>query len=241
MNKEHELLKEIKEAQKNARRTDLFIEKYAPFIRSEVLKFTSTSDFSEKDDEFSIAMFAFYEALQNYDRSKGAFFPMARVYIRNRLIDYYRKTAEDEKTSSLDENLYDDEKTTLLDTIEDEKSSVIYNEERECTREEIEEFQETLKSYDLTLSEIADNAPRQERTMKVCLSALEYAKKNPDILDKLTETKKLPMSKLVKEGGFDRKTLERHRKYLVGIFLAFTNGFVIIRGHLCAMRRSDDE
>ena len=241
MNKDKELLREIKEAQENARNTDSFIEKYTPFIRSEVSKFASSGDFREMDDEFSIAMFAFYEALQNYDRSKGAFFPMARVYIRNRLIDYYRKSAEDEKTSSLDDTLHDDEKTTVLDTIEDEKSSVTYHEERECTREEIEEFQKTLAEYSITLSEIADNAPRQDRTMKVCLDALEFAKQHNDILDKLVETKKLPMSRLVKDGGFDKKTLERHRKYLVGIFLAFTNGFVIIRGHLCRLGRYQDD
>ena len=30
----------------------------------------------------------------------------------------------------------------------------------------------------------------------------------------------------------DKKTMERHRKYLVAVLLAFTNGYEIIRGHL---------
>lgn len=239
MQEEKELLKEIGEARKNQRKADLFIEKYTPFIRSEVLKYDISDEYREKSDELSIAMFAFYEALMNYDKSKGAFFPLAKLYIRNRLVDYYRKDSGKENDLSLDESLYDDEKSTALDTLEDEKSSIEYIEERECTEEEIKDFQKTLSEYGLTLSEIADNAPRQKRTMDVCLDALEYAKKHEEILTSLTETKKLPLAKLVKDGGFDRKTLERHRKYLVGIFLAFTNGFVIIRGHLCQMRRYD--
>ena len=43
--------------------------------------------------------------------------------------------------------------------------------------------------------------------------------------------------------GTDRKTMERHRKYLVAILLAFTNGYEIIRGHLCQVgpKRGGDE
>ena len=44
---------------------------------------------------------------------------------------------------------------------------------------------------------------------------------------------RLPMSELAAGSGTDKKTMERHRKYLVAILLAFTNGYEIIRGHLC--------
>ena len=47
------------------------------------------------------------------------------------------------------------------------------------------------------------------------------------------DTGKLPMNELATGSGTDRKTMERHRKYLVAILLAFTNGYEIIRGHLC--------
>ena len=36
-------------------------------------------------------MFAFYEAVQGYERGRGAFLPYAAASIRNRLIDYIRK------------------------------------------------------------------------------------------------------------------------------------------------------
>lgn len=40
------------------------------------------------------------------------------------------------------------------------------------------------------------------------------------------------MNELMEGTGVERKTLERHRKYLAAILLAFTNGYEIIRGHL---------
>ena len=43
------------------------------------------------------------------------------------------------------------------------------------------------------------------------------------------------MNELALGSGTERKTLERHRKYLVAILLAFTNGYTIIRGHLCQL------
>ena len=45
------------------------------------------------------------------------------------------------------------------------------------------------------------------------------------------------MGELSAGSGTDRKTMERHRKYLVALLLAFTNGFEIIRGHLRQMAR----
>ena len=241
MLKEIELLKEIAEARKSSKKTDQFINKYTPFIRSEALNYSITDDCRDIDDRFSVAMFAFYEALMNYDTRKGAFFPLARTYIRNRLIDHFRKDDNRGSSPSLDDKLNDDSGKSLLDVIEDERSSIEYIHEKECTRLEIDDFQRTLSEYNLTLTEIADNAPRQKRTMDTCLKALEYARCNPDILDMLIKKKRLPISMLLKHGSLDRKTIERHRKYLVGIFLAFTNGFVIIRGHLCQLRMIENE
>ena len=43
---------------------------------------------------------------------------------------------------------------------------------------------------------------------------------------------KLPIAELASGAGAERKTLERHRKYMVALLLIYTNGYEIIRGHL---------
>ena len=68
--------------------------------------------------------------------------------------------------------------------------------------------------------------------MQTCLKAIHYAMENRALLDELLKTKKLPLTELVKGSGSDRKTLERHRKYVLAMLVIQTNGYEIIRGHL---------
>ena len=56
------------------------------------------------------------------------------------------------------------------------------------------------------------------------------------MLEELEQTKKLPLNRLAEGSGVSRKTLERHRRYLVAVLLAYTNGYEIIRGHLRQMK-----
>ena len=105
------------------------------------------------------------------------------------------------------------------------------------------ERQEKLAQFGLTFSDVADNCPRQERTFAACRRVLDFARTQPELLKRVEDTGKLPMGELSAGSGTDKKTIERHRKYLVAILLAFTNGYEIIRGHLCQVgpKRGGDE
>ena len=98
-------------------------------------------------------------------------------------------------------------------------------------------FAQELGQYGLRMTDISEPCPKQERTLAVCHRVLSCAREHPAYLEQLTATGKLPIAVLSAESGVDRKTMERHRKYLVALLLAFTNGFEIIRGHLRQMAR----
>ena len=68
-------------------------------------------------------------------------------------------------------------------------------------------------------------------------SASFQALEHPELLEQMIRSRKLPLSQLALGSGAEKKTLERHRKYLIAILLAFTNGFEIIRGHLSQMKK----
>ena len=51
-------------------------------------------------------------------------------------------------------------------------------------------------------------------------------------MEEIERSGKLPITRLSEAVGVEKKTLERHRKYLLAMLLIHTNGYEIIRGHL---------
>lgn len=230
MKQKHQIVADVYAAKEDSEVADRLIRQYLPFIKGETAKVMGRVPREGQDDELSIAMFAFYEAALAYERERGAFLPLAATAIRNRIIDFYRKENRHTGVVSLDGQENGEDDSTLLDQLGHDQ--IGEHEKRSAAKEEILEFVGVLADYGLSMSDVADNSPRQERTLAACHRALAYAKTHPQLLDALTSTGKLPLKQLAEGSGVERKTLERHRTYMVAILLAYTNGFEIIRGHL---------
>lgn len=230
MEKEHEIVRAVYAAKENNDAADDLIRRYLPFIRAESSKFMGRIC-TESDDEFSIAMIAFHEAILGYSWERGAFLSYAAMLIRNRLIDYTRKEKRHQGNLSLDVPDGEDERT-LLEQVADSRDVLEESHNLEATQQEIAELAGVLQTFGVSFADVADHSPKQERTKQTCLEAIHYAIANRQLLDELLQTRKLPLAKLVKEAGCDRKTLERHRKYVLAMLVIQTNGYEIIRGHL---------
>lgn len=209
---------------------DELIKEYMPFIKSETSKFLHRVP-TYDDDELSISMIAFHEAIRSYSRTRGSFLKYASVIIKNRLIDYARKEQKQSGVLSI-EMLGEERETSVENNMPDKKDEVAEYEMRDATKSEIVELIRQMEPFGVSLSDVADNCPKQQKTIKACADAIEYAKQHPELLDEFLRTKRLPMAELTKGSGAERKTLERHRKYLVALLLIYTNGYEIIRGHI---------
>ena len=231
MQDEHELIQQVYAAKEDMEAADRLIGSYMPFIKSETAKFLKRPPMEGHDDELSIAMIAFHEAVRGYSRSRGAFLKYAAMIMKSRLIDYRRKEQRHGNVISLDAPAGEDD-APLSDTIADETDHNEAYMVREATRAEIEELTRQMREFGVSLSDVADNCPKQQRTLEACRKALWHAKEHPELLDELLKTRRLPIARLSEGSGTERKTLERHRKYMVALLLIYTNGYEIIRGHL---------
>lgn len=235
----HQIVKQVYDAKQDSAAADAFIRQYTGFIKAETAKFTHKIPQEGQDDEYSIAMFAFYEAILGYDKSRGSFLAYAAVGIKNRLIDYYRKEQRHTGIISLDEKVSDEEDSaSLMSKIDSGNHAIEEAESKLAAKEEIQEFSKQLATFGISFSQVADNCPKQARTLAACHSALAYARIHTELLDSLLNTKKLPIAALAQGAGIERKTLERHRTYLVAVLVAYTNGYEIIRGHLSQISSS---
>ncbi|MDD4323484.1 MAG: sigma factor [Eubacteriales bacterium] len=230
---EHELVAMIDAARTDGEAADDLVQQYLPFIKSEAAKFMQNVQLQYRDDDLSVAMYAFYEAAMAYDYKKGSFLAFAATAIKNRLIDFMRKEQRHMNISSLDEPLFEENgSNTRIDQVAAERDYYEERSEREAAKGEIKKFSAKISRYGLTLSEVADSSPKQKRTVKACHKVLAAARTQPELLDSVENTGNLPVKELTLASGVPRKTIDRHRKYLLAILLAYTNGFKIIRQHL---------
>ncbi len=230
MKSEHQIISRVYAAKSDPDRADALIREYLPFIRAEATKAMARLC-TDQDDEYSIAMIAFHEAILGYERSRGSFIGYAAVCIRSRIIDFQRREARHRGHVSLHETFGEDAHE-LLEELADDRDHYEESATRDATRQEIEELSMILADFGVSFTDVADNCPRQERTLNACAAAIRCAVAHPKLLEELLRTKKLPLAELVRRSGADRKTLERHRKYILAMLLIQTNGYEIIRGHL---------
>ena len=173
---EHDIVSQVRSAKTDSEAADALIRQYMGFIRSETVKFLHTAPENGHEDELSIAMLAFYEAVLAYEKSRGAFLPYAARAIKNRLIDHYRTEKRHGNVISLHTPLGGEEDGgELLDTIPDTVDHAEDYVVRTASRREIQEFSEKLAQFGLTFSDVADNCPRQERTFAACRRVLDFA------------------------------------------------------------------
>ncbi len=233
MTQNHMIVNQVYAAKNNPEAADELVRQYLPFIKTEAAKYGGYTQDSQEEAQ-SIAMLAFHESVLNYSRLKGPFLSFAATNIRHRLIDHHRREKKHAEVISFHApiNSEHDDSRTLIDHFDSGHNPVETRHTRISAKEEIESFAHELGLFELTLSDIAENCPKQKRTLEACHLALSYARQNPMILSELTRNKKLPLTTLAHGSGVEKKTLERHRKYMVAILLAYTNGFDIIRGHL---------
>ena len=233
-----QLLSRVAAAKTDNNEADAQIADYMPFIKAETARFLNRQPEPE-DDELSIAMLGFYEAIRSYSRLRGAFLKYAATNIKHRLIDWYRREKRNRGQISL--NTADEDQNELIDTVADTHDEFEERGVRDATRQEIAELAAQMEEFGVSMSDIADNSPKQGRTLAACQKTIQYARQHPDVLTEFLRTKRVPLAKLAEGAGVERKTLERHRQYLVAVLLICTNGYEILRGHIMQVLRGGSQ
>lgn len=73
MGEEHQIVRLVYEAKKSPEAADSLIGQYMNFIQAETVRFTQGAPTQAREDQLSVAMFAFYEAVQGYEGEEARF------------------------------------------------------------------------------------------------------------------------------------------------------------------------
>lgn len=134
------------------------IQQYKPFIAKTVSSVCKRY-IDEKDDEFSIGLIAFNEAIEKYSAEKGnSLLAFAELIIKRKVIDYIRKEARTAQHINMDVQEGDDQESSQS-LIEAELSIDEYRKqiEQEQRREEILFFRSSSKNTGCLLKSCWNN------------------------------------------------------------------------------------
>ncbi|MBE3089863.1 MAG: RNA polymerase sigma-I factor [Actinobacteria bacterium] len=198
------------------------ISDFKPFIASVVQKKIGKYLEYGVDDELSVGLSAFMEAVNSFDVKKGTFLSFSRLVINARVIDFLRKKSK-LRTISIDEDSQDENE---LSTVLDKKSMEKYmlENEEDSRKLEVIEYASLLKNWNIGFNELVRISPKKDTLRQEYKKAARAIIDNDNILNELMRTKRLPIGEIEKILKIHRKKLERGRIYIIAIVLAILNG-----------------
>ncbi|HZG74631.1 MAG TPA: RNA polymerase sigma factor SigI [Paenibacillus sp.] len=196
--------------------------RYQPYVAKTAARFCKRYIHPESDDEYSIALSAFNEAIDAFDPEAGrAFLSFAETVIRRRLTDYVRK--EQRHASSVPQSAFltEDDEGETFDPIDVDASVDRYrldrdNEERKL---EIAALNRELSDYGITFADLVEGSPKHEDTRRSLIGIGALISREPELFGPLAVKKTLPLKELSERVAVSRKTLERGRKYIIAVAL----------------------
>jgi len=209
------------------------IESYKPFIAKNVSSVCKRYIY-ETDDEFSIGLIAFNEAIEKYSPEKGSsLLSFAEVIIKRRVIDYIRKQTKNQHVSiDLTYSSLEDESAGMVIVNELSLEEYRKKSDEEIRKEEIIHFQALLTSYDLSFSDLVENSPKHADARENAILVARQLVGDKELKSFLIEKKRLPIKQLEKMVNVSRKTIERNRKYIIAIALILSSDYVYLNDYL---------
>lgn len=208
-----------------------FVNEYKPFIASCTEKVAGRYVRYGEDDELTIAMMGFVEAIKAFDSTRGNFLSFSQNVIKRRLIDYYRKEKRHSNVISLDSYMSEDSEEFDLSSRE---SIEKYAQDRlgEYRRLELGQLGRELSEYEITFFDLASVSPKQDRTHKTCSEIAGFLLSRPELIKLIKEKKYLPVADIINALKVPRKIVERSRKYIIAVVIIASGDYQYIRDYV---------
>lgn len=186
------------------------------------------------DDEWSVALIAFSDAVKTYELEKGAFLSYAETAIKRKLIDYYRAEKKHSPEYPVNPSAFetepdeDDEDLSVKIAVSEKLVQIHDN----SIRYEIEAANAGLNKFGFSFYDLAECSPKSIKTKQACKQAVLYIMEDKAIFEEIARTKKLPIKKIQKNTGLPRKSLESHRKYIIAALEILSGDYPYLADYL---------
>lgn len=186
------------------------IKNHMPFIIKCISDVTGRYVSCENDEELSIGLLGFHEAIERYDNEKGHFLSYAKLVIGSRIKNYL-KSENKHLHSSLDE---------LIDKGIDIKDEYFEpKEDNGVLLEEINKLKNEISSFGFTLEDLVNEAPKQQATRKNAIILSEEISKDEEFTSFMYLKKRLPIKRIVLKFSVTEKVIKRSKKFIISVVI----------------------
>ncbi|GIP34434.1 RNA polymerase sigma factor SigI [Paenibacillus sp. J2TS4] len=225
-----------------------FIADYQPFVAKVASRFCKKYIDPSRDDEFSIGLAAFNEAINQYSATAGkSFLGFAETVIRRRLIDYIRKEQRFSQHIPYSVFEVEDDEDNIINPVEIRQALEEYDKEQDAEERgnEIQELNGSLGKFDICFSDLVKISPKHIDSRQTLHHIGRLLSEDSELMSQLLQKRMLPIKELLDKVKISRKTLERNRKYIIAIALIFHGPYPHLKQYLQpdnrTMERGEEE
>lgn len=198
---------------------------------------------TKSDDEWSIALSAFVQAIKEYSIDKGHFMSFAQLVIKRKLIDYIRTQSKYSTEISIDPSDFDfnpdEEEDDAAMKIAVAKTLV--HRPDDSLKLEIEAANQEFSAYGFSFFDLTDCSPKAAKTKLACAKAVVFLLQNPLLMKEMEKSKMLPIKSIEKSIKIPRKILERHRKYIIAATEIMKGDYPFLAGYMKYIKEELDK
>ena len=171
---------------------------------------------SRSDEEYSIALAAFWEAIRAHNPDKGSLQAYGAVVIRHRLIDHYRAQKKYAPEMMGEPAVFGGGAVEGAEGVQQAvEKALAQNQSAEDLSEEIKALSQELRRYGISFFDLPDHCPKARKTRAVCKKSARFVAAAERLLARLRKTLKLPAGEMVTGVPIARKLLDKFRKYII--------------------------
>ena len=215
---------------------ELLIEDFKPYLHARASKYSVKFESDKHEELFSTAMVAFYEAVRNYNRERGHFFPHAERVVRSRLIDHIRGLYRNEgNTVPLDPHYDDEDEQSQAESSAVIELSIRSHDRRrrnEALIDEIEAFKEELNEWGITMETLSKHSPKHKKLRETYKKVVVKIAQEPDIVQTIRLKRYFPVKTVAEISGLPQKNIERARTYILATLIIRLGDYDLLSGYV---------
>lgn len=193
------------------------IDKYMAFIVKTISSITGRYVSLENDEELSIGLLAFKEAVDKYDESRGSFSSFARLVISSRIKNFINKENKHSSVYSLDEM------TDAGIEISDKYDNPI--EDKTELINEIIKLKSEIEGFGFSFEQLVEEAPKHEDTRNNAIDISEKVSKEDTLTSFMFNKKRLPIKQITLKFSVTEKIIKRSKKFIISVVIIICRDF----------------